>query len=79
MVKVPEVVIGLPVTVIPVPAVAATEVTVPTDTAPVCPLTEVTKLLWSIFCQTVPLNNNQSPICQSVIPSRLVEPAVAVM
>jgi hypothetical protein len=33
MVKVPEVVIGLPVTLMPVPAVAATEVTVPTDTA----------------------------------------------
>jgi len=66
MVKVPLDVIGLPDMLIPVPAVAATEVTVPTDTAPVCPLTEVTRLLWSIFCQTVPLNINQSPICQSV-------------
>jgi predicted MPP superfamily phosphohydrolase len=46
-------------------------------TAPVLPATEVTKSLWSIFCQTVPLNSNQSPICQSVMPFKLVEPAVA--
>jgi hypothetical protein len=35
MVKVPEVVIGLPVTLIPVPAVAATLVTVPEPLATV--------------------------------------------
>jgi hypothetical protein len=43
-----------------VPKVKAdTEVTVPTDTAPVCPLTEVTELVWSIFCHVEPLNSNQ--------------------
>ena len=48
-------------------------------TAPVRPATLVTKLVWSIFCQVAPLNSNQSPICQSVIPFKLVLPAVATM
>ena len=34
---------------------------------------------WSIFCHVEPLNNNQSPTFQSVIPFKLVLPAVATM
>ena len=60
------------VAIVPKPPISA----VVRVTAPVLPATEVTKLVWSSFCQTVPLNIAQSPTCQSVTPFRLVEPAV---
>jgi len=44
-------------------------------TAPVKPFTETTASVLSTFCHTPPLNIAQSPMFQSVIPFKLVEPA----